>query len=120
MLIQRGERFAKEGILDIKTHIKPTSIQQYVHACMTFTTTYSPHLPAHHLRRLLVKHWHLIQKSPLLSRLFPNIPTVALEPTRVLENSIPEQDYKTQRSYKKLTKTSISFVSPYLPQMHHH
>ena len=26
-----GERFAKEGILDIKTHIKPTNTQQYVH-----------------------------------------------------------------------------------------
>ena len=28
----KGERFAKEDILDIKTHIKPTNTQQYVHA----------------------------------------------------------------------------------------
>ena len=149
----KGERFAKEGILDIKTHIKPTNTQQYVHASsahppgtgrgiikgellrylrtnsneatfqtykekhvqnmkkrgyrqevidksikginfsdrqrtladkphnagerLTFTTTYSPHLPTYRLRRLLVKHWHLIEKSPLLSRLFPNRPTIA-------------------------------------------
>ena len=44
---------------------------------LTFTTTYSPHLPTYRLRRLLTKHWHLIEKSPLLSRLFPNRPTVA-------------------------------------------
>ena len=30
--LYKGERFAKVGILDIKTHIKPTNIQQYIHA----------------------------------------------------------------------------------------
>ena len=142
LCLYKGERFAKEGILDIKTHIKPTNTKQYVHASsahppgtgrgiikgellrylrtnsneptflthkekhvenmktqgynhtqsikgitfphrqktlankthaggdrLTFTTTYSPHLPTHHLTRLLVKHWHLIEKSLLLSRL---------------------------------------------------
>ena len=44
---------------------------------LTFTTTYSLHLQTHCLRRLLVNHWHLIEKSPLLSRLFPNRPTIA-------------------------------------------
>ena len=153
LCLYKGERFAKEGILDIKTHIKPTNTQQYVHASsahppgtgrgiikgeilrylrtnsneatfqthkekhvenmkkrgyrqevidrsikrinfsdrqktlankphnagerLTFTTMYSPHLPTHRLRRLLVKHWHLIEKSPLLSRHFPNRPTIA-------------------------------------------
>ena len=52
---------------------KPQSVDER----LTFTTTYSLHLPTHHLRRLLVKHWHLIEKSPLLSRLFPNTPTIA-------------------------------------------
>ena len=28
------------------------------------------------LRRLLVKHWYLIEKSLLLSRFFPNRPTI--------------------------------------------
>ena len=32
LCLYKGERFAKEGILDIKTHIKPTNTQQYVHA----------------------------------------------------------------------------------------
>ena len=32
LCLYKGERFAKEAILDIKTHIKPTNIQQYVHA----------------------------------------------------------------------------------------
>ena len=153
LCLYKGERFAKEGILDIKTHIKPTNTQQYIHASsahppgtgrgiikgellrylrtnsneatfqmykekqvenmkkrgyrqetidrsirgikfpdrqktltnkthdagerLTFTTTYSPQLPTYRLRRLLTKHWHLIEKSPLLSRLFPNRPTVA-------------------------------------------
>ena len=30
--LYKGERFDKKGILDIKTHIKPTNTQQYVHA----------------------------------------------------------------------------------------
>ena len=34
----KGERFAKEDILDIKTHIKPNNTQQYIHAS-------SAHLP---------------------------------------------------------------------------
>ena len=32
LCLYKWERFAKEGILDIKTHIKPTNTQQYVHA----------------------------------------------------------------------------------------
>ena len=54
LCLYKGERFAKEGILDLKTHIKPTNTQQYVHASsrtlsnkphnagerLTFTTTY--------------------------------------------------------------------------------
>ena len=32
LCLYKGERFAKEGILDIKTHIKPTNTQQYIHA----------------------------------------------------------------------------------------
>ena len=143
LCLYKGERFAKEGILDIKTHIKPTNTQQYIHASsahppgtgqgiikgellrylrtnsneamfqmykekhvenmkkrgyrqetiersirgikfrdrqktltnkthdsgerLTFTTMYSPHLPTYRLRRLLAKHWHLIEKSSLLS-----------------------------------------------------
>ena len=61
LFLYKGERFAKEGILDLKTHIKPTNTQQYVHASsrtlsnkphnagerLTFTTTYSPHLPTY-------------------------------------------------------------------------
>ena len=35
--LYRGERFAKEGILDIKTCIKPTNTN----------STYIPHLPTH-------------------------------------------------------------------------
>ena len=30
--LYKWERFTKEGILDIRTHIKPTNTQQYVHA----------------------------------------------------------------------------------------
>ena len=32
LCLYKGERFAKEGILDIKTHIKLTDTQQYIHA----------------------------------------------------------------------------------------
>ena len=32
LCLYNGDRFEKEGILDIKPHIKPTSTQQYVHA----------------------------------------------------------------------------------------
>ena len=32
LCLYKGETFDKEGILDIKTHIKPTNTQQYVHA----------------------------------------------------------------------------------------
>ena len=32
LCLYKGERFRKHGILDIKTHIKPTNTQQYVHA----------------------------------------------------------------------------------------
>ena len=45
--------------------------------CLTFTNIYTPHLPTYRLRKLLVKHWHLIEKSLLLCRLFPNRPTIA-------------------------------------------
>ncbi len=32
LCLYKGERFERDGILDIKTHIKPTNAQQYVHA----------------------------------------------------------------------------------------
>ncbi len=32
LCLYKGERFEREGILDIKTYIKPTNTQQYVHA----------------------------------------------------------------------------------------
>ena len=32
LCLYKGERFTKEGILYIRTHIKPTNTQQYVHA----------------------------------------------------------------------------------------
>jgi hypothetical protein len=32
LCLYKGERFRNHGILDIKTHIKPTNTQQYVHA----------------------------------------------------------------------------------------
>ena len=32
LCLYKGERFTKEGILDIKTRINPTNTQQYVHA----------------------------------------------------------------------------------------
>ena len=161
LCLYKGERFTKEGILDIRTHIKPTNTQQYVHASsarppgtgpgiikgellrylrtnsseatfqmhkikhiknmkkrgyrqetidrsikfsdrhktlankpcdsdehLTFTTTYTPHLPTYRLRKLLVKHWHLIEKSPLLSRLFPNRPTVAFRTHRSIRKQL--------------------------------
>ena len=70
---------------------------QYVHgSVVNFTAHFHYYifttLPTHCLRRLLVEHWHLIEKSLLLSRLFPNRPTVAFRPTIALENSLPEQD----------------------------
>ncbi len=34
LCLYKGERFECDGILDIKTHIKPTNIQQYVHALL--------------------------------------------------------------------------------------
>ena len=39
-------------------------------------------LRTNHVRKLLIKHWHLIEKSPLLSRLFPNTPMVAFRTHR--------------------------------------
>ena len=35
--LYKGERFTKEGILDIRIHIKPTNTQQYVHASSAHT-----------------------------------------------------------------------------------
>ncbi len=32
LCLYKGERFRREGILDMKTHIKPTNTQQYTHA----------------------------------------------------------------------------------------
>jgi len=77
----RGNKFPdRQKMLTNKTHL-------------TFTTTYSPHLPTYCLRRLLTKHWHLIKESPLLSRLFPNRPTVA---------------FRTHKSIRKqLTRTRL-------------
>ena len=82
ILKKRGYRqeTIDESIRGIKFPDRQKTLASKPHAGgerLTFTTTYSPHLPTHHLRRLLVKHWHLIEKSPLLSRLFPNRPTVA-------------------------------------------
>ena len=56
--------------------------------CLTFTTTYSLHLPTYRLRRLLTKHWHLIEKSSLLSRLFPNRPTVAFRTNKSIRKQL--------------------------------
>ena len=52
-----------------------------------------PHLPTYCLRRLVVKHRHLIEKSPQLSRLFPSRPTIA---------------FRTHKSIRKqLTRTRL-------------
>ena len=68
---------------------------QYIHgSVINFVVDF--HLPTHCLRRLLVEHWHLIEKSPLLSRLFPNRPTVAFRTHNSLNK---QQDQRTQISF---------------------
>ena len=180
LCLYKGERFAKEGILDIKTHIKPTNTQQYIHASsahppgtgrgiikgellrylrtnsnkatfqmykekhaenmkkrgyrqeiidrsirgiefpdrqktltnkthdagerLTFTTTYSPHLPTYRLRRLLTKHWHLIEKSPLLSRLFPNRPTVAFRTHKSIRKQLTRARLEDSNITRKIDR----------------
>ena len=188
LCLYKGERFTKEGILDIKTHIKPTNTQQYVHASsahpsgtgrgiikgellrylrtnsneatfqthrekhvenmkkrgyrqetidesirgikfpdrlktlaskphagderLTFTTTYSPHLPTHRLRRLLVKHWHLIEKSPLLSRLFPNRPTVACRTHKSIRKQLTRARLEDSKIVYKIDRDLTLLCEP--------
>ena len=48
LCLYKGERFAKEGILDIKTHIKPTNTQRY-NTCLIHPPSWNR--PGHHQRR---------------------------------------------------------------------
>ncbi len=46
-------------------------------ACSVFCTTYTPHIPPKRIQRLLNKHWHIIERSPHLSTIFPMKPKLA-------------------------------------------
>ena len=71
---------------------------------LTFTTTYSPHLLTYCLKRLLTKHWCLIEKSPLLSRLFPNRPTEA---------------FRTHKSIRKQLTQARVIIPLLSPEVHY-
>ena len=79
------------SIRGIKFPDRQKTLTNKTHAAsehLTFTTTYSQHLTTYRLRRLLTKHWHLIEKSPLLSRLFPNRPTVAFRTDKSIRKQL--------------------------------
>ena len=79
---------------------------------LTFTTTYSPHLPTHRLRRLLVKHWHLIEKSPLLSRLFPNRPTVAFRTHKSIRKQLTRARLEDSKIVYKIDRDLTLLCEP--------
>ena len=88
---------------------------------LTFTTTYSPHLPTYRLRRLLTKHWHLIEKSPLLSRLFLNRPTVAFRTHKSIRKQLTrarlEDTNITHKIHRELNLLCEPLPAPNAPPL---
>ena len=81
----------EKSIREIKFRDRQKTLTNKTHDAgehLTFTTMYSPHLLTWRLRRLLTKHWHLIEKSSLLSRLFPNRPTVAFRTNKSIRKQL--------------------------------
>ena len=71
---------------------------------LTFATTYTPHIPTYRLRKLLVKHWHLIEKSPLLSRLFPNRPSVTFRTHRNIRKQLTRARLEDSKIVHKIDR----------------
>ena len=62
---------------------------------LPLVTTYNPALP--NLKKILMKHWHLISDNPKLAQIFSNNPIVAYRKDKSLKDflvraKIPSQD----------------------------
>ena len=79
-----------------------------------FTTTYSPHLPTHCLTRLLLKHCHL-EKSPLLSRLFPNRHTVAFRTHKSIRKQLTRARLEDSKIVYKIDRDLTLLCEPLPP-----
>ena len=87
--LYKGKRFAKEGILNIKTHIKPTNTQQYIHA----SSAHPPgNRPGYHQRTTQI---------PLNELKRSHVPDVQREACRKYdENRIQTRDNRSIRRIK--------------------
>jgi hypothetical protein len=176
--LYKGQRFEEEGILDIRTHTKPTNTFQYLHrtSChpnsvfkgfikgellryirnssnktdfetikkafytrlinrgykateieaaisqvdhdkrkitlqtghtnkkdsetpLVFTTAHNPSMPA--IKRILMKHWHYIEKIPQLQNICPHIPTMAFRKNNNICNYIINAKLQTSNNHNE-------------------
>ena len=64
---------------------------------LVFKLIYTPHIKTQHLKKALLKHWHLISEHPKLSELFPNEPILAYKRAQNLKDLLVKSRFKSNQ-----------------------
>ena len=88
-LLERGypKSFAEDILTEIKFSVRNTALQSKSKTSkkiIPFVTTFNPATP--NLKKILIKHWHLIAGNPNLAQIFKNPPMVAHRKDKSLKN----------------------------------
>ena len=88
-LLERGysKSFAEDILIEIKFPMRNTALQSKPKTSkkiIPFVTTFNPATP--NLKKILIKHWHLIAGNHNLAQIFKNPPMVAYRMDKSLKN----------------------------------
>ena len=95
-LLERGypKSFAEDILTEIKFSMRNTALQNKPKTSkkiIPFVTTFNP--ATTNLKKILIKHWHLIAGNHNLAQIFKNPPMVAYRKDKSLKTILSEQDF---------------------------
>ncbi|PIK37099.1 hypothetical protein BSL78_26069 [Apostichopus japonicus] len=94
--------YKKEEIATATKGIKFENRRQYLttnpkqkEPPLVFKLTYTPHIKTTHLKKALLKHWHLISQHAELSKLFPKEPILAYKRAQNLKDLLVNSRFRS-------------------------
>ena len=64
---------------------------------LVYKLVYTPHIKTMHLKRALIKNWHLITQNPQLHKLFPEQPIIAYKRSKNLKDFLVKSRFTSSR-----------------------
>jgi hypothetical protein len=109
-LRQRG--YSKELFLDqLEEVLKKNKAKNKPHErSLFFKTKYNPSMPNQKLRKILNKHWHVINEDAELKPIFPSPPTISFARNKNLREFLVKSRLEEKESENEDLKILISFL----------